>query len=174
MILNLQLPRRAMMVEQVHRNGFIILLTLVIALVLEALPLPEWAARFHPSWALLVLIYWAMAIPERVSIFSALAVGLIVDGIHGSLLGQHALSFTICIYLVHIYHKRLRLTPVWQLTLIILGLVLIDRLVAAVVLGITRGLTPDSLFWLSAIVSMILWPWVFVMLKGVRRRFGVN
>ena len=162
------------MAEPARRNGFIILLTVVAALVLQAFPMPEWAERLYPSWSLLVLIYWAMAVPDRISILSTFIVGLLVDSIHGSPLGQHALSYILCIHLVHIYHKRLRLIPFWQLAIVVLGLILIDRLVAALVLGITRGLTPDGIFWLSTVVSMILWPWIFVVLRDIRRRFGIS
>ena len=33
---------------------------------------------------------------------------------------------------------------------------------------------PTLLFLLPAVVSAVLWPWVFSLLRGVRRRFHVN
>jgi rod shape-determining protein MreD len=47
---------------------WIIALSLVIALMLTALPLPEWAVNWRPAWVAMVLIYWCMALPERVGI----------------------------------------------------------------------------------------------------------
>jgi rod shape-determining protein MreD len=33
---------------------------------------------------------------------------------------------------------------------------------------------PTLMFLLPAVVSAVLWPWVFSLLRGVRRRFHVN
>lgn len=162
------------MTEPARRGGVAIFMTLVTALILQTFPMPDWAEQLCPAWSLLVLIYWTMAIPHRIGIISAFLVGLTVDSMNGSLIGQHALSYSICIYVAHLYYKRLRLSMVWQQTLAILGLLLLERMVSAMVLGITRGQTPDSIFWASAIVSMVLWPWIFIVLRDVRRRFGIS
>ena len=33
---------------------------------------------------------------------------------------------------------------------------------------------PTLLFLLPALISAILWPWIFTLLQGVKRRFRVN
>ena len=45
-----------------------IFVTLLFAMCLRIVPLPESLALFNPDWVLLVLMYWSMAIPERVGI----------------------------------------------------------------------------------------------------------
>ena len=81
-----------------------IFLTLVIALVLAFLPMPEWTTWLRPAWVLMILIYWAMTVPYRVSIGVAWMVGLMVDLLNGTLLGEHALAFTTVIYFVSRMH----------------------------------------------------------------------
>ena len=48
-----------------HGTG-VIVLTFVIALLLTVIPLPDWARYLRPDWVGLVLIYWCMALPDRV------------------------------------------------------------------------------------------------------------
>ena len=50
----------------------VIYLSLLVALVLMILPLPDWAQMFRPNWMALVLIYWTMALPKRVGLWFAL------------------------------------------------------------------------------------------------------
>ncbi|MCB1617470.1 MAG: rod shape-determining protein MreD, partial [Pseudomonadales bacterium] len=49
-------------------NWLVILLTFVIALLLEVVPLPADWQPWRPTWALLCLIYWTMALPERIGL----------------------------------------------------------------------------------------------------------
>ncbi len=52
-----------------------VLITLVIALMLSVVPLPDWLEVFRPDWLALALIYWAMTLPRTWSVGSAWLVG---------------------------------------------------------------------------------------------------
>lgn len=54
-----------------------IALTFVIAFVLEIMPWPAEFRGYRPAWVVLVLLYWVMAIPNRVNIGIAFLVGLV-------------------------------------------------------------------------------------------------
>ena len=69
----------------------VIYLSLVVALVLMILPLPDWVQIYRPNWVVLVLIYWSMALPKRVGLWFAFFTGIILDASQGTLLGQHTL-----------------------------------------------------------------------------------
>ena len=45
-----------------------ILCFFVVALVMELAPWPAGFQAFKPSWLILVLLYWTLALPDRVSI----------------------------------------------------------------------------------------------------------
>ena len=45
-----------------------ILCFFVVALVMELAPWPAGFQAFKPSWLVLVLLYWSLALPDRVSI----------------------------------------------------------------------------------------------------------
>ena len=61
---------------------------------------PDAVMHLKPLFTLLVLIYWNMALPDKVGISEALVIGLLLDILTGPILGLHALLFCPCnIYL---------------------------------------------------------------------------
>lgn len=157
-----------------HRGGWIITSTFVVALMLTMLPLPDWAALFRPEWVALVLIYWCLALPDRIGIGIGWTLGLLLDVIKGALLGQHALALALVAYLTIHLHQRIRVFPLWQQALFVLLMVALNQMLVLWVKGII-GQPPGSwLYWLPSLTSMLLWPWVFLILRDLRRTFQVR
>lgn len=157
-----------------HRGGWVIALSFTAALMLTMLPLPDWAAYLRPEWATMVLIYWCMALPERVGVGIGWIVGLFLDVIHGAVLGQYALALALIAYFTLNLHQRMRIYPLLQQSLIVLVLVLMQQLLITWIKGFL-GQSPDSLaYWLPSLTSMLLWAWVFIVLRDLRRHFRVS
>jgi len=156
-----------------RQGGLIILLSFLLALILTLLPLPEWARLYRPPWHTLILIYWVMATPHRVGVGIGWLTGIAVDVMTGTLLGQHALALSLVAYITQKMHQRLRLFPLWQQSLTILILMLIEKLLALWVMGATSRPAPSLLFWAPPLVGMLLWPWIYIILRDIRRKFQV-
>ena len=154
-----------------QRNHIVVLLTLSIAFMLDLIILPDSINWMRPDWLTLILIYWTMALPRQVGVFHAFIFGLLMDVSHGALLGQHALSLVLIIYVIHSVHLRLRVFSLMQQMLTLLPLLLIQKIMIFWVYGITEQLPPASTFFIPAITSTLLWPWVFITLRDLRRRF---
>jgi rod shape-determining protein MreD len=149
-----------------------IILTIVFAFMLTIMPIPEWAMEFRPDWVTLVLIYWAMAMPEKVGVTIAWIVGLMLDVSHGSVMGQHALGLVIVIWIIHVQHQRLRVASLVQQAVVILFLLFLKQLLVLWVSGI-MGRTPDSwLYFMPSLTGAIIWPWTYLVLRDLRRKFG--
>ena len=71
---------------------WMVLITVAIAVVLTLFPLPDYLESLRPYWVALVLIYWCLESQELLSLGLAFVIGLALDLLTGSLLGQHALS----------------------------------------------------------------------------------
>ena len=156
-----------------HHAGWIIALSFAVAFMLTAVPLPEWAANWRPAWVALVLIYWCMALPERIGIGTAWFLGLLLDVQQGTLLGQHALGLATIAWLTVKYHQRVRVFPLAQQALVVCGYVLILQFLNLWVRGI-MGVPPQHWsFWMPAFTGMLLWPWLFVILRDLRRKYHV-
>ena len=150
-----------------------IIITLIIAMMLMLMPLPDWALAFRPEWLMLVLIYWCMALPNKVGIGIAWTLGLFVDVIQGALLGQHALGFALTAYIAIRFHQRVRNYPLHQQSLFI-GMILLPYMsISLWILGIL-GEDPKSwLYWAPVLTSVIIWPWVYLVMRAVRRSASI-
>ena len=156
-----------------HQGRWVITATFVLALILTALPMPESAAIWRPAWVALVLVYWCMAVPDRVGVIVGWTAGLLLDVMSGTLLGQHALGLGIVAYVTHRAHRRVRVLPLWRQGITIFVLIFLYQALVLWSNGI-RGIPVTApAYWTSPLVSMFLWPWVFVVLRVVRRRYDV-
>ncbi len=162
------------MSESAQRGTWVILVSLAVALILTILPMPDWGEDVRPQWVAMVVIYWGLALPTRIGVFWGWAVGLALDATSGTLLGQHALSLSVVAWLAVELHARIRVFPLAQQALSIWILLLVERLLSVWVIGATGQPTPDLMYWVPTFVGMLLWPWVFIVLRDMRRHFAVN
>ncbi len=151
-----------------------IIFTLVLAMALRILPLPELAGLFNPDWVLLSLIYWSLAVPERVGIFHAWTFGLLTDVLTGKLLGQYALAYSLVIYLCLKLHKRLRQFPIIQQALFIFFCLLLSQLLLFFIKNAQHPAQLKGTFWLPVFTGTLCWPLVYTALRFVRltKRLG--
>ena len=156
------------------RSRLIIATSFLVALVLSILPWPVWTEQFRPDWVALVLIYWCIALPTRVGVGTAWSVGLMLDVLYGSMLGENALAKSVIAFLAVRFHLQLRMFPRWQQAVVILLLVIVNNLLVLWVKHLA-GQAPSTWSYLTpSIVSMLLWPWLFVILRDIRRHGNVS
>ncbi len=148
----------------------VVYLSLLLALVLMILPLPDWVQIYRPNWMALFLIYWSMALPKNVGVWVAFFSGIILDTSLGTLLGQHTLALVIIIYLNLNFYQRIRVLALAQQSIYVLVLLLINQVVVAWVEGILGRSTPLLAFFGAPFIGMLIWPWVFVVLRDIRRK----
>jgi rod shape-determining protein MreD len=148
----------------------VIYASLVIALILMILPLPDWAQIYRPNWMALVLIYWSMALPMRVGLWFAFFSGIVLDTALGTILGQHTLALVVVVFLNLNFYQRIRVLALAQQAVYVFALLLINQVVVAWVEGIMGRPTPLMAYFGAPLVGMVIWPWVFVILRDIRRK----
>ena len=153
---------------------FVIFLSLLVGLILMILPLPEAVQVYRPHWVALILIYWNMALPGRVGPWIAFIIGIIVDTSQGTLIGQHALALVIIIYINQNFHQRIRVMSLIQQAIYVFGLLMISQVIIVWVEGIMGRPPPILAFFGAPFVGMLIWPWVFVILRDIRRKANIN
>jgi rod shape-determining protein MreD len=139
-------------------------------LLLTVVRLPPMLAPLKPFWAGLLLIYCALEMPRVAHLGVAFAFGLLLDVLAGSLLGEHALRLVILTHVALRFRFRLRFFPVSQQALAVFGLLLNDRILALWVRLFGGEGWPSLGFWLSPLVGMLLWPWLFLLMDRLRLR----
>ncbi len=157
-----------------HQGGWIIFASFVAALMMTIFPLPGWGEHVRPEWVVMVLIYWCMALPERVGIGIGWLAGLFVDVAQGTLLGQHALAMAVVAYLTVKLHQRIRVFPMPQQALTILMLVTIYSILMLWIRGLTGHAPEVWIVLIPTLTTTALWPLVFVLMRFVRRRYRVS
>ena len=141
--------------------------------ILSALPLPDTIVDWRPCWLAMLLIYWCMALPERVGISSAWLLGLFFDAQQSFILGQHALGFIFLAYIIIRNHKRLRVYPLLQQALVVCLYLLIYQAIMLLVMLLSGTITYTWFYWLPAFTSMLIWPWLFIFMRDFRRRNNI-
>lgn len=152
----------------------VIYLSFIVGLILLILPLPDWVRIYRPDWVALILIYWSMALPKRVGLWSALIIGLLADSLLGTLLGQHALALVVITYLNLNVYLRIRVLSLAQQSLYVFSLLVISQLIIAWMDGIMGLTVPVQAIFGAPFVGMLMWPWAFVILRDIRRKAALS
>lgn len=145
--------------------------SVLAALALTIVPLPNWAEMLRPAWVALVVFYWVLALPERFNIGWAWLIGLLLDALTGSLLGAHALALVLIAMLASRWHLKIRMYPLWQQCF---GVALALVVYAGVLFwigGIAGYMLHPLDRFIPVIISALIWPWVYALLRRVRQRF---
>ena len=162
------------MSEVVRPGTLVVILTFFVGFILSVAPLPEWLELGRPAWVCLIVIYWVIATPHRVGVVGAWLAGLYLDVLTGSVLGQNALALALIAYAAYVLHLRIRVFPTWQQCLTIGVLVGVYEL-SGLLIRRSVSVSPSTMwYWLPVLISALIWPWVMMVLRYVRRQFYVN
>jgi rod shape-determining protein MreD len=147
-----------------------VVLTVVVALMLMVVPLPDWAAPFRPDWIALTLIYWAMMLPRTWSVGSAWLIGIVLDVAQGTILGQHALALCLIVFITVRFHLLMRVFPMQQLAATVFAILALYQFILFWINGVAGIDVPTVDYWGPVITGTLLWPFVLMVLRGVRLR----
>jgi len=149
------------------RAGFMIL-TLVVALVLNLLP---WrSVTGLPDWLALVIVFWAVHQPRRLGIGFAWVLGLMMDAANGALLGQHALAYSLLAFGSMAFSRRMLWFSLWPQALHVFVLLFGVQVVVLAVRLFAGGSFPGAWYFLSSVISGLLWPVVSILLLAPQRQ----
>jgi rod shape-determining protein MreD len=154
-----------------RRNSRLVLLgTALAALVLSAVPLPRVLDVLRPDFLLLTIVWFALMMPRAGGLATAWAAGLALDAFRGAVLGENALAFVVVAFIVHRFHLRMRMYPLSQQTLVVLGLLLLYQFLLFWIDGVTGHPLTTWLRWLPVLTGALLWP----VLTGLLGRLPVR
>lgn len=153
---------------------WVIYVSLGVALALYVWPLPfEWRL-YRPPLVELVLFYWILALPHRVGIITSALMGLAVDILEGSPAGALSLGLVFAALILLLNYQRIRQFDALQQTLTIVMLVALARVTERWAHNMV-GLPPTGSEFLMPLVGVpVLWPLLRIILRDVRRQWGVS
>ncbi len=86
-----------------------VLLSFLLAGIIGLLPFSEHWEYLRPQWAALVLVYWSFYSKRSCDLWSSWCVGLLMDCMHGALIGQYAALMVLLRYTASLLGNRLKL-----------------------------------------------------------------
>lgn len=149
-------------------NPVFIFSSLALALALNLLPLGP--LPWLPDLVMVLLAFWGVQQPGRVGMGTAFVLGLCMDAGQSSLLGQHALTYTLVLFATRLTHRRLLwFRPSTQ------ALQMLGPFAAAHALQVLIGLLSGGLWpgwWLlcAPLLEASLWPLASWALLAPQRR----
>lgn len=152
-----------------HTSLFSVYLTLLIALLCQLYPWVGQGIIFRPAFMLVVLLFWLLRAPNLCNVGTAWVAGLLIDLATGSLLGQHALSFTITAYIALTYQRRLVLFNGWQLAGYVLALFIIERIVILLLKVFAGDENPGLQYFWPVVTGLLLWQFMILMFGELTR-----
>ncbi len=146
-------------------------LSLLIALFLQLVQLPESVAAIRPLWLPLVLAGWSLHEPRVPTLIAAFVFGIMLDVLFDSVLGQHALACVIVTYMAIKLRGLFVLVPLWQSTIALMPAWLAYGFVMFWIDGVAKHASDPWLRWLPVASSTLFWPLIYVLIDSyVRRR----
>jgi len=153
---------------------FVIWLSILCAAFLQIMPIPPFLDPFRPNWILLVALYWSIAMPHRFNLGSAWIAGVILDLVWGTTLGLNALAFVLVSTIVVIHFQKVRSYSIGHQALVMTGISgLYQSLSYLFELSLSDVIMPSG-YYLSSIVTVLAWPWLFLVLRKARRHWRIN
>ena len=149
-------------------NPLFIVVTVLIGLAINMLPLGR--IVWLPDMLMVLLAFWCLNQPQRIGLGIAFVLGLIMDVDRASLLGQHALAYTLLVYVTGWMSRRLLWfsSPVQALHL--LPLFAVAHGIQVLLRVATGGVFPGLETLLAPGFETLRWPIVSVALLAPQRR----
>ena len=153
-----------------RRTDFIAAISLVLAVVLTLMKLPETLAVARPAFLLLVLAYWAQAAPRYAGLFVAWGLGLLLDVAYAGMIGQHALALVVSVYAVVRMRSALRMSPLWQQCLMLMVVVVLYEFILFWMDGVA-GRSADPWYrWVPVLTTPLFWPPLHLLVQSLQGR----
>lgn len=139
------------------RTGYVAT-SLAIALLLNLMPLSGWVLVLRPDFVAVALLYWGLEHPRKVGFLPAFLLGLAMDVAQGSLLGQHALAYSMLMFAAIALHRRVPLFGIREQVMHIFGILLVAQIIVLAVRMATGSEFPGWWYFLPSVTGAILWP----------------
>ena len=144
--------------------------SLLAALFLNLLPWRNNGWMLQPDFVALMLLYWNLYEPDRVSIGWGFVFGLLMDIADASLFGQHALAYVVMQFLSIQLNRRMRMFGLWKQAVHLLPVLLFGHLLMFSLRLAAGGSFPGWSYFLAPITGTLIWPMLTHLLQWPQRR----
>ena len=150
-------------------NPAFVALTLIVALLMNLLPLADTALMLRPDFLALGLLYWCIQSPRYVGVGVAWVMGLLMDVGDATVFGQHALAYAFLAYAAEYFRRRVLRFPLWQQAAQVAVLLALCAALVLLVRVVGGSPPPGWTYFVPPLSGAALWPLVSVLLQVPQR-----
>ncbi|MFL0796987.1 MAG: rod shape-determining protein MreD [Cellvibrionaceae bacterium] len=156
------------------RNHWFVYLTLFLAFLLSAWPLPiDWLPWRAPFLAL-VIIYWLLYLPQHFGMIFVFVMGLLLDVLQGTPLGVNAMGLSLVGYGVLSTQQRLKQFALVQQSAVVFMLLGTQAMVVSWMQALVGYSSNANLMLIGGIWGALLWPLVRRYMRRLSWYFRVE
>ncbi len=156
------------------KNFWIVPLSWIVAMLLTVIPYPDWMRFAVPQWVTLVLLYWCLAIPDRIGVGTGWLVGLVLDLLLHTLFGIHAVTKAFVAMVGVSVHRRMRMYPLWQQCIFVFFISATEIAFVSWMFQLTNDTPVHLVYWQAALTTALVWPVVYTILRFLRQRSRIS
>jgi rod shape-determining protein MreD len=150
-----------------------ILVTLLIAVVFDLVPLPGWLAWIRPDFVAVTLVYWGVFQSRRLGLLPAWLLGLLMDVADATLFGQHAAAYAALMFAAIFLHRRIQMFPTHFQMAHVAALLLAQQGIQLLVRLADDADFPGLSYFVASLTAAALWPVIVMAMNApLRRRPG--
>ncbi len=143
-----------------------ILLTLLLGILLDLIPMTRHLEAIRPHWTLMIVMFWALYLENLFSVGTAWLVGLFLDLTKSYIFGLHGFIFALATFLVKKYYLWLKGLTHLELTVLTIIIFLIQTVATTWINGFLGSTSPYPHLWFLPIISStLLWPLISNLLN---------
>ena len=139
---------------------FRLFLAVTLVFMLSIMPLPSVLSLIRPLWVLVLMLYMQFSMPNGFRVGLLLLVGLTLDALCVSVMGQHAFALITTAWLATNWARRFNFFSIQQQLVLIALLCFVYQSILYLfdlVLGYHASLL---IYVMPVITTTLLWPWV--------------
>lgn len=142
-----------------------IVVTMAAALLVNLLPWSDPLLSLKPDFVALVLLYWCIQQPRKMGFAAAWLIGVAMDIAEGSLLGQHALAYSVLAYAGIVLHRRVLGFTMRDQILHVIPLLLLNDAFVLLIRMMAGADFPGWIYFAGSLLAGALWPILTRLLK---------
>lgn len=146
-----------------------IVLSSIIALALTIMSLPQWLFYFWPDWLPMIIVYWALTVPDRVGPWVGFAIGTVLEVLFVRNFGVQGFGMAALAFAVNRAHLQLQILSFGPQMLVVGVLVGMFKLIVGWLYGLTTDFKITTEYWYPLLGTVLFWPFVFILLQELRR-----
>lgn len=160
--------------QQDSHNRWVVFSSLLMGVLLDSISWSgDWGVAI-PDVTPLILLYWVMAIATNNFLVTAFFFGLLHDVLYHTGMGTYALIY--CFLLYPMLHLRLQIRnkTLVQMSLFIGVWMLAHQVLVWLITPANHLAMENIAFWFAIPISILLWSFIFLSLRVLRRNMNVR